>query len=125
VETAPFNVLVLAGPSFLVESFSPGYARLFEGRDVLGRTVEEVFSGAAMDGFVEAVVEAYRRDKTLTTPPMPMSFGEARGGPAESLFVHTIVPVSDDDRQAGGVIVYSESRARGAPRDSESPNRGD
>src|SRR3712207_3973040 len=40
VELAPFNVLVLAGPSLAVESYSPGYARLFGGRDVSGRALD-------------------------------------------------------------------------------------
>ena len=114
VEYAPFNVLVLAGPALVVESYSPGYARLFGGSEVAGRPFEEVFRGAGVDGFVEAVKEAYAQNQTVTTPPTPIPTGEAGGDPAKRHFVHTIVPVQDGDTQAGGVIVYSEdSTGRG------------
>jgi two-component system CheB/CheR fusion protein len=124
VELAPFNVLVLAGPSLAVESYSPGYARLFEGRDVSGRALSEVFRGAEMDGFVRTVREAYERNESLTTKPLPMRFGGAGDGRPAGHFVHTVVPVGDGHPY--GVIIYSEGQSElGGREEAASPVRSD
>ncbi|HEY0379965.1 MAG TPA: chemotaxis protein CheB [Pyrinomonadaceae bacterium] len=124
-EFAPFNVLVLGGPSLAVEFYSAGYARLFGGREVVGRALDEVLGGAeGADEFVAAVREAYGQNKSLTTRPMPMHFGEAGAREAAGHFVHTIVPIRDD-YWADGIIIYSENQVGRGAREAASPVRGD
>jgi len=109
VEFAPFNILVLRGPELLVQSFSPRYAQLFEGRDVVDHPFEEIFQGDEMAEFVNTVKEVYQQDKSRTTPRMLTHVTDKHGGPAENYFIHTIVPIHDGGGKTHGVIIYSEN----------------
>ena len=118
VELAPFYIMVLRGPSLLIEAFNPSYTRLLGERVVQGKQLDEVF-----DIFWEADVaiarlahEAYRRDLAHTTPRTLVRLPGAQGEPEESYFVFTIVPTHDANGKVTGVVIYAidetEQRAR-------------
>lgn len=112
VELAPFYIMVLRGPTLVIEAYNPRYARLLEGRSAQGRPLDEV-----LDLFWETGVEivhlardAYRLDTILTSSRMltylPKT-GDAAGGHIESYFVYTIVPSHDTNDKVDGVIIYA------------------
>src|SRR5689334_17065307 len=45
VESSPFLIMLLKGPSLLVSAFNSGYAALLQNRQIVGHPFEEVFSG--------------------------------------------------------------------------------
>ncbi len=112
VELAPFYILVLHGPTLIVEAYNPRYARLLDGRAVQGRPLDEV-----LDLFWESGVEivhlardAYRLDTILTTPRMLTYLPktqDAHGEHAEYYFTYTIVPSHDANGKVDGVVIYT------------------
>jgi two-component system, chemotaxis family, CheB/CheR fusion protein len=110
VERAPVRVLLLDGPALVIKMYNPQYRGLFEGREALGRSLEEIFGD---DGEAAALVrearEAYRRDEIRTTPPLPLGRLSERD-PGAALFVHTIVPLHDAAGNVDGVVVYTEEK---------------
>ena len=104
VELSPSYILLLKGPSLLIEMYNPRYRSLFEGRDAIGRSFEDVFGGADTEEFVQLVREAYRQDATKQTDKTKLRFPGEQGE-----FAHTIVPVHDAAGAVDGVVIYTES----------------
>ena len=109
VELAPYYILVLRGPSLIIEAFNPRYARLLEGRLVQGRPFDEVFevfweSGLAI---VRLAREAYAQDAVRTTPRTLTHVPKGQSGFVENYFVYTIVPTHDANGKVSGVIIYA------------------
>ncbi len=109
VELAPYYIMVLRGPSLLVEAYNPRYARVLEGRAVQDRPLEEVFevfwdAGAAI---VRLAREAYQRDVARTTPRVLTYLPQAQGEAVESYLVYSIVPSHDATGRVSGVIIYA------------------
>ncbi|GHO97624.1 hypothetical protein KSF_076720 [Reticulibacter mediterranei] len=109
VELAPFYILVLRGPTLIVEAYNPRYARLLDARAVQGRPLDEV-----LDLFWESGVEivhrardAYRLDMVLTTPRMLTHLPNPQVGRQEYYFTYTIVPSHDANGKVDGVIIYT------------------
>jgi two-component system CheB/CheR fusion protein len=128
VELAPFYILVLRGPTLIIEAYNPRYAHLVDARSVQGRPLDEV-----IDLFWEAGVEivhlardAYRTDKTQTTPRILTRLPRVQdlhGEQIESYFTYTIVPSHDSSGRVDGVIIYAldetEKRSREAEEERE------
>jgi len=109
VELAPFYILVLRGPQLLVDAYNPRYARLLEGRPVLGQSlvdVYELFWEAGIDG-VRLAREVYQQDSTRTTPRLQTYVLNAQNGAKERYFSYTIVPSHDAAGKVTGVIIYA------------------
>ncbi len=112
VELSPFYILVLRGPSLIVEVYNPRHARSIEAQSVQGRPLDEV-----IDLFWEAGVEivhlardAYRLDKVHTMPRMLTHLPGTQdlyGGQVEAYFTYTIVPSHDTNGKVDGVIIYT------------------
>ncbi len=109
IELAPFYIMLLRGPSLLVEAFNPRYARLLEGRMVQNRPLEEVFEVFWDAGgmIVRLAREAYQKDAVRTTPRVLTYLPQAQGEPIESYLVYSIVPSHDADGKVSGVIIYA------------------
>src|SRR6266699_2602984 len=123
VELAPFYIMVLRGPSLVIEAFNPSYTHLLGERVVQGRLLDEVF-----DIFWEADVaiarmahEAYQRDLARTTPRTLVRLPGAQGKPEESYFVFTIVPTHDANGKVTGVVIYAidETEQRASEAEEE------
>ena len=127
VELAPFYILVLRGPSLLVEAYNPRYARLLEGRALQGRPLEEVFDFFWEPGtdIVRLAREVYRQDAVRVTPRTLTYFPKGQGAdaPQASYFVFTLVPSHAGNGHVDGVIIYAadetEQRAREAEQERE------
>lgn len=109
VEKAPANIMVLRGPTRVVETISPQYLRLLDGRDVVGRPFEDIFEGSELTEFVETVRNVYRHDQVQTTQPIPMGVRDTEGARATEYFRHHIVPIHDVEGAVNGVIIYAEN----------------
>ncbi len=127
VELAPFYILVLHGPTLIVEAYNPRYARLLEGRPVQDRPLEEVFDlfWETDTGIVRLAREVYKQDAIRTTPRMLTYFPRGQGAnePPTSYFVFTLVPSHDANGRVDGVIIYAadetEQRAKEAQEERE------
>ncbi|HEX8889312.1 MAG TPA: chemotaxis protein CheB [Pyrinomonadaceae bacterium] len=108
VESSPFLIMLLKGPSLLVSAFNSGYAALLQNRQIVGHPFEEVFSGIEMPDFTKNVREAYEHDAMRRTPRMRTHVPNGRGEKTESFFVHTVVPVHDGEGKVDGVVIYTE-----------------
>ena len=109
VELAPFYILALRGPQLLVDAYNPRYARLLEGRTVLGQPladVYELFWEAGIEG-VRLAREVYQQDSTRTTPRLQTYMLNAQNGASERYFSYTIVPSHDASGKVTGVIIYA------------------
>ena len=110
VELAPFYILVLRGPSLIVEAYNPNYARMLEGRSAQDRPLNEVmelFWGARQGMTLhQQALEVYERDekrtiaRTFTIPPQ-------QGDTEEHHFMYTLVPSHNTQGRVSGVIIYS------------------
>jgi signal transduction histidine kinase len=129
VELAPFYILVLRGPTLIVEAYNPRHARYLDGRAVQGRPLDEV-----IDLFWEAGVEivhlardAYRTDTIFTTHRMlthlPSTKDAHNSNALEAYFEYTIVPSHDTQGKVDGLIIYAtdetEKRQREAAEEHE------
>jgi two-component system, chemotaxis family, CheB/CheR fusion protein len=121
VELAPFDIIVLRGANLTIEAFNPRYARLLEGREILGRPLAEV-SDVLWDGggqLLQLAYKAFKQDKTSTTPRMRASLPQAQGEARESYFVYTIVPTHDTYGRVTGVIIYAIDQTQERIREAE------
>ncbi len=125
VELAPFYIMVLRGPSLVVEAFNPRYNALLGNRVVQGRSFDEVIDFFSEEGLaiVRLAREVYHLDAVRTTPRMLVHFPKAKGEPEESYFVYTMVPTHDSGGKVTGVVIYAvdetEQRAREIEEESE------
>ncbi len=110
VELAPFYILVLRGPTLIVEAYNPNYAHILEGRTALGHPVNEV-----MELFWEAQLgmtliqqarEVYQRDE-IRTLPHTLTPSQTQDEQEESYFVYTLIPSHDIHGHVNGIIIYA------------------
>ncbi|GHO58898.1 CheR family methyltransferase [Ktedonobacter robiniae] len=110
VALAPFYILVLRGPTLVIDAYNPRYAPLLEKRPVHGRALDEV-----LDIFFDQGIEmlhlardAYRFDTVRTLERVLLSqSGDEAGEQAEAYFTYTLVPSHDASGKVDGVIVYA------------------
>ena len=121
VELAPFYILVLRGPSLLVEAYNPRYAHMLEGRTAQGHPLDEVmelFWGTQFGmALIQQAREVYQRDETRTMPRI-LTTSPQQNDEKESYFVYTLVPSHDAQGRVNGVLIYAldetEQRTREA-----------
>jgi len=119
VELAPFIIMVLRGPSFMIEAFNPRGSGLIGGREVIGQPFAEVFHEPEMAELVGLVREVYRQDKVQITPLMRRQMPDEHGKPAERFFVYTVVPNHDSEGQVSGAVIYAEDVSERVAREAE------
>ena len=107
VVLSPVAMLVLRGPTLLVESFNPRFARMLDGREASNRPLDEVFPEPGMSDFVTRVREAFRQDvvraEVLQRTPGQDTVGEAMVTP----YAYTIAPIHDSQGKVDGVVVFA------------------
>jgi two-component system, chemotaxis family, CheB/CheR fusion protein len=121
VELAPFDLIVLRGANLTIEAFNQRYARLLEGREILGRPLAEVsellWNGGGQ--LLQLARKAFKQDSTSTTPRMRAHLPQAEGEARESYFVYTIVPTHDTLGRVTGVIIYAIDQTQERIREAE------
>ncbi|MBV8694963.1 MAG: PAS domain-containing protein, partial [Ktedonobacteraceae bacterium] len=120
VELAPFDILVLRGPSLIVEAYNPRYTRLPEGRVVQGRPFHEVSElfwdvGVSLARLAREVYENdFMRSTTRILTHLPKE-NEAR----ERYFSYTLVPSHDAANRVSGVIIYAVDETQQRLKEAE------
>ncbi|HWS84212.1 MAG TPA: CheR family methyltransferase [Ktedonobacteraceae bacterium] len=123
VELAPFYILVLRGPSLIVDAYNPRYARLMENRPVQGRPLDEVvdlFWGAGVE-MVHLARDTYRLDTPQSTrrEPTYLPKQDASGEQTKSYFTYTAVPSHSTDGKVDGVVIYAVDETQKRLREVE------
>jgi signal transduction histidine kinase len=108
VELAPAYILLLRGPSLLIEAFNTRASGLLGGREVIGQPFAEIFHESELAELVNLAREAYRMDEWRTSPRIRTRLPDERGKIIESYFVYTIVPARDSEGKVDGLVVYAE-----------------
>ena len=128
VELAPFYILVLRGPSLIVEAYNPNYAHILEGRTVQGHPVDEVKESfwEAQIGMVlvQQAREVYQRDE-IRTLPHTLITSPQKNEQAESYFIYTLVPSHDVHGHVNGVIIYALDETKQHVHELEQIDRKD
>jgi two-component system CheB/CheR fusion protein len=100
LEHAPMHLLVLRGPTLLVEHCNPRFGELLAGREWTARPVEEVLRGFESEALVDAVRAAFWNDRT--SQEVPAVF--------EALHLRcTVAPFHDATGRVEGVLVFGRS----------------
>ncbi|MDQ2885088.1 MAG: PAS domain-containing protein [Chloroflexota bacterium] len=114
VELAPFYILVLRGPSLIVEAYNPRYTKLLAEREVLGHPLEEVidllWEPEAEFPLLRFAREVYIQDTPKTIPSIHTFEPESQRiyeGQQEGYFSYTIVPSHTTSGRVNGVIIYT------------------
>jgi two-component system CheB/CheR fusion protein len=108
VELAPFYILVLRGQSLVVEAFNPKYTEIFEGRALLGETLEHALTKEDVGDLVSQVHEVYKQDEVRTIPRRLTRWPNERGERTDTYFNYTLVPTHDGGGKVDGVVIYAE-----------------
>ncbi len=126
VELAPFYILVLRGPSLIVEAYNPRYTKLLEEREVLGRPLEEVidllWEPEAKFTLLRVAREVYIQDTPKIIPgihtfePETQRIHEEQ---QEGYFSYTIVPAHNATGRVNGVIIYTTDETKQHTREIE------
>jgi two-component system, chemotaxis family, CheB/CheR fusion protein len=104
VELAPFHVLLLRGPSLLIEAFSPSLGRFLKFDNSLERPLAEVLPDAR--ALLDAVRTAYEKDTIWASPPEGLHFPGPQG---PETYRFTVVPRHRHQHGVvDGVVVYAE-----------------
>jgi two-component system CheB/CheR fusion protein len=108
VQLAPFYITVLRGRNLTVEAFNPRYARLLEGRTIVGESfasVTEHFYGVDYT-VIDLAREVYHTDTTRTTRRVLTDLPNESGEMREHYLVYTLVPIHDVMGRVNGVVIY-------------------
>src|SRR5262249_55058883 len=121
VEISPYYIMVLRGPSLVVEAFNPRYAQFFEGRLVQGRPLQEILEAFWEPGLaiIRLALEAYYQDSVRTIPRMLTRLPDTGSEATESYFSYTIVPTHDAGGKVSGAIIYATDETRQRAREAE------
>ena len=118
VELSPFYIMVLRGPSLVIEAVNPRFNRLLGNRVVQGRPLDEIFDVFWEAGrfIISLAREVYYRDVMRTIPRMLIRFPQEQNESVENYFMYTIVPTHDAAGRVTGIVIYAadetEQRAR-------------
>jgi two-component system CheB/CheR fusion protein len=105
LERFPHYVMVLSASDLTIQSINPGYKELFGDRNVIGLSINEVFSGKQLETLISLMRKASRGEQAVTSEPMKVNAEETD----DSTFVHTIVPISDvSTGNVDRLFIYSE-----------------
>jgi PAS domain S-box-containing protein len=103
-EKAPGFIVILRGPEHVFEFANEAYARLFGGREFVGRTTREVFPDLEGQGFHELLDQVYSSGERFVARQVPVRLHLQDGG-TEELFLDFIYePVIDEAGQVTGIF---------------------
>ncbi|PWT88102.1 MAG: hypothetical protein C5B55_13675 [Blastocatellia bacterium] len=108
VQSFPYYIMLVSAPELKIETINPAYRMSLEGREVVGASLNDAFTGSDRDGFVGLIRDAIANDRILTTPPMQAYLMSSKESD-EKDFVHTVVPVHDQkNNHVNAVLIYTE-----------------
>lgn len=106
---APAIVAVLTGPNFVFELANPWYMRLVgEGREIIGKPVEEALPEIKRQGFLELLENVYRTGKPFVGSENVTELDRHGDGKLEEVYVNFVYqPYRDAEGQIQGILVYA------------------
>jgi two-component system, chemotaxis family, CheB/CheR fusion protein len=106
LERYPHYVMVLNASDLTILTINPSYGQLFDGRNVIGHPVNEVFTGSDLSHLVELLKTSAREAKPVITAPLKVN---AEGKNTEERFIHSVVPiVGPASSTVDRLFIYSE-----------------
>jgi two-component system CheB/CheR fusion protein len=108
VELAPFYIMLLRGPGFVIEASNARPEGLLGGREAIGQPFAEIFAEPEMAELVNLAREAYREDQLRATSRILTRLLNGRGKVVENYFIYTIVPTHDSEKKVNGLVIYAE-----------------
>ena len=104
-EQAPGFMAVMRGPQHVFELCNQSYFRLVGQRDILGRSVREVFPELEGQGFFEILDSAYTTGEPYVSTAAAIDLRREPGGPLERRYLDFIYqPISDENGEITGVF---------------------
>jgi two-component system, chemotaxis family, CheB/CheR fusion protein len=106
LERFPYYVLTVNADDFTVQQINPAYHQVLDGRDVIGLSVRDIFSGDEVDQLLRALKEAIREGQAVQTAAIHAAIA---GTGVATRMIHTAVPIpghSEEDVQR--LFLYSE-----------------
>jgi two-component sensor histidine kinase len=105
-DQAPGFMAVLRGPNHTFELANASYNRLIENRDLLGKTVREVFPDVEGQGFLELLDDVYLTGKVHVGRRMPLVMQAHPAQPAKHLYLDFVyAPIVSRDGVTTGIFV--------------------
>ena len=105
-EQAPTFMALLQGPQHRIALANPGYLRLIERDNVVGRTIAEVVPGAAAQGYIARLDEVYRTGKALSETSALYTVDSVAGKPAQHRWIDFVLqPLKDEKGNVTGIFV--------------------
>lgn len=105
-EQAPMFMAFLSGPEHRIEVVNPGYLRLIDHRDVVGKTVAEALPDAVEQGYLDLLDGVYRTGEVYAANSAAYAVRAEPGGPVHPRFVDIVFqPIRDERGQITGVFV--------------------
>ena len=102
---APGFMAIMHGPQHVFELCNESYFRLIGDRDVLGRTVREVFPELEGQRFFEILDDTYATGKPYVTTGAPIDLLRTKGLPLERRYLDFIYqPIFTDQQQVIGIF---------------------
>ncbi len=106
IENAPVHVLLLRGPTLLVEAANPRFARLLGGREWLNRPIEEVIPTADLAHVIGPIRDAYWNDRRSDDVAFTMATREGPSAGHVQLLL-SVVPSHDATGKPDGVVIFA------------------
>jgi PAS domain S-box-containing protein len=104
-EQAPGFMAVMQGPQHIFELCNQSYIRLIGQRDILGRSVREVFPELEGQGFFEILDQAYTTGAPYASTAAAIDLQRESGGPLERRYLDFIYqPIFDDEGKITGIF---------------------
>jgi PAS domain S-box-containing protein len=105
-EQAPSFMAMLSGPRHEFVLVNPAYQQLVGTRDVLGKTVREVFPDIEGQGFHELLDEVFTSGKAFSATAAPITFHDAASGASDLHYLDFVYqPLRDRDGRVIGIFV--------------------
>ncbi|WP_246232878.1 sensor histidine kinase [Aurantimonas aggregata] len=105
-QKAPGFITILRGPNFVFEFANEAYVRLFGGRDVVGKTVREVFPDLEGQPFFGLLENAYSTGERFVAQQTPIRLRSSPNAEPKELFLDFIYePVTDEAGVVTGLFV--------------------
>jgi PAS domain S-box-containing protein len=104
-EQAPSLMAILSGPEHEFVLVNPSYQRLVGDRDVIGKTVRELFPDLEGQGFFELLDQVFDSGKAFSAAAAPITFRDATGATHEHYLDFVYQPLRDRDGRVIGIFV--------------------
>lgn len=105
-EQAPAFICTLRGPTFIFEFANEEYYKLIGHRNILGKTVLEVFPEVATQGYVELLERVFATGETFTGRGIPLSIDLGNGQKSDNYIDFIYQAIRDPAGAVTGILVH-------------------